>query len=196
MSDETNPPNSQPMPERRGPGRPRKVSAGADREPIREPKQWKMRAKPNWETFDATAEDSPDRLRINPELIPEGMSAVWVTDSVYGQQLPQHRADFERKGWTPVHQDDFDGQFDGMFMPKGKEGEINTDGLVLMMRPKEMTDKAKRNDLKRAREQVSIKEQSLRSGDLPVSLDSQHQSALNSNRISKSYERISIPKDE
>ena len=160
-----------------------------------EPKQFKMRAKPNWENFDATAEETPDRLKINPELIPEGMAAQWVTDSVYGQGVPQHRADFERKGWTPVHQDDFDGQFDGMFMPKGATGEINVEGLVLMMRPKEFTDKAKRSDQRKAREQVMIKEQALRGGDVGVTLDSRHPSALNTNRITKTVERIQVPED-
>jgi len=177
---------------KRGRGRPRK-----NLEPTAEakagPKQFKMKAKPNWETADTNQEDTPDRLRINPALIPEGMAAQWVTDSVYGQGVPQHRADFERKGWTPVHQEDFDGQFDGMFMPKGKTGEIIVDGLVLMMRPKELSDKAANADKRRAREQVMIKEQSLRGGDIGVTLDSRDPTALASNRISKTMERIQVP---
>src|SRR3989304_2837918 len=122
---------------KRGRGRPRKNLAPEESAKA-PPKQFKMKAKPNWENSDPDQEDTPDRLRINPALIPEGMAAQWVTDSVYGQGVPQHRADFERKGWTPVHQEDFDGQFDGMFMPKGKTGEIIVDGLVLMMRPSTM----------------------------------------------------------
>ena len=180
---------------KRGRGRPRKVVS--DREPMRDSqKTYKMRAKPNWEDVDPTMEDSPDKLHINPDLIPPGMSAQWVTDSIYGQPQPQHRANFEKKGWTPVHQEDFDGQFDGMFMPKGADGEIKVDGLTLMMRPKELTDRAKRNDRRNALEQVAIKEQALRGGDINTSLDSQHPSALRTNRISKSVERISIPEDK
>jgi len=179
-------------PLKRGPGRPRKNLEVA---PKAEPKQFKMKAKPNWESFDATMEETPDRLRINPDLIPEGMAAQWVTDSVYGQGVPQHRADFERKGWTPVHQQDFDGQFDGMFMPKGAQGEINVEGMVLMMRPKEFTEKAARADYHRAREQVFIKEQALRGGDIPTSLDARHPSALSTNRITKTVERIEVPRD-
>lgn len=184
---------------KRGPGRPRKnpAPAGVEREPVREAvssKKFKMRAQPNWELVDPNAVDSPDRLRINPDLIPAGMSALWVTDSVIGQGVPQHRSEFERKGWTPVHQEDFDGQFDGMFMPKGADGEINVEGLVLMMRPKEMTLKAERNDKRKAYEQVAIKEAALTGGDLPgVSLDPDHPSARNSNRIRKSREAIEIP---
>lgn len=176
-------------------GRPRK--SPVERETPREAvvtNRLKMRAAPNWESVDPEAVDSPDRLRINPDLIPSGMAAMWVTDSVLGQGVPQHRSEFERKGWTPVHQDDFDGQFDGLFMPKGRQGEINLDGLVLMMRPKQMSEKAELADKRKAYEQVAIKEQALTGGDLGTTLDSRHPSATNSNRIKRSVERIEIPK--
>jgi hypothetical protein len=109
--------------------------------------------------------------------------------------MSQHRSKFERKGWTPIHQEDFDGVFDGMFMPKGAPGEIMNEGLVLMARPKEFTDKAKRQEYRAALEQVSIKEQALRGGDIPISLDARHSSALQTNKIGKSYERLPIPED-
>ena len=186
-------------PKRRG--RPPKVRSEPilEREPKREPTsstKYKMRAQPNWETVDPTSDSSPDRLRINPDLIPEGMSAQWVTDSVLGQGVPQHRSEFERRGWTPVHQDDFDNQFNGMFMPKNSPGEINVEGLVLMMRPKQMTVKAEREDKVKAYNQVAIKEQALRGGDLPgVTLETKNQNVLG-NRITKSMERIAVPGDD
>jgi hypothetical protein len=169
----------------------------SQREPIRESsdKPMKMRAKPNWESVDTTTDDNADKLHIDRSLIPEGMDLQWVTTSVYGQDVPQHRSTFERKGWTPVHQDDFDGQFDGMFMAKGAEGEINNDGLVLMARPLEMTKASKRKERAAALEQVAIKEQALRGGDLPIGLDATHPSALRTNRVNKTMERIEVPKD-
>lgn len=180
--------------EKRSVGRPRKLASKPEPE-AKAPVQYKMKAKPNWEAFDTDEVDTPDRLRIDPSLIPEGMSAVWVTDSVYGQSVPQHRAEFEKKGWTPVHQEDFDGQFNGMFMPRGAPGEINVEGCVLMMRPKEITDRAKLMERRKAVEQVAIKEQALKGGDIPISLDARHPSAISSNRIGKSMERIAIPED-
>ena len=69
------------------------------------------------------------------------------------------------------------------------------DGLVLMARPKEINDAARRRDNLKAREQVQIKEKALRGGDLPVSLDASHPSAVRQNRINKSMERIEVPKD-
>lgn len=187
------------IPVKRPRGRPRKHPLpDMEREPMREPvktSKLNMRATPNWVDIDPSATDTPDRLRIDPSLIPDGMSAQWVTTTVIGQPVPQHRAEFERKGWTPVHQSDFDGQFDGMFMPRGQEGEINHEGLVLMVRPKEMTRKAELSNKQKAYDQVRIKEQALTGGDLGVTLDSRHQSAIGSNKINKSIERIEIPQD-
>lgn len=173
---------------KRGPGRPKKEEAA--------PPKHKMKAKPNWEDIDPNIEDTPDRLRIPQEMWPEGMSLQWVTDSVLGQSMGQHRATFERSGWTPVHQSDFDGRFDGMFMQRGAEGEIKYEGMVLMARPMELTLKARREEQRKAREQVQIKEAAWKTGDLPnVTLDSQHKSALQTNKIGRSYERIDVPKD-
>lgn len=183
-------------PERRGRGRPRLTEEQRElkRAGLRQP--MKMKARPNWESVDPELADSPDRLHIDPALIPEGMSAQWVTSTVFGQDMSQHRSKFEQRGWTPVHQEDFDGQFDGMFMPKGAQGEISVDGLVLMMRPKQMTDRAHHTNKVRALQQVAIKEQALRGGDLDIGLDAQHPSALKVNRVNKTMERIVVPEDE
>lgn len=181
-------------PTKRRPGRPRNP---VSTEPEKVPPKHKMKAKPNWEDIpEDMSEDTPDRLRVDRALIPEGMDLQWVTTTVYGQPVPQRRADFEKRGWTPVHQEDFDGQFDGMWMPKGAPGEITVDGLVLMARPLELTRRAKIRDKREADSRVHIKEAALMSGDIPgVTLDAQARSAVQSNRINKSFERIEIPKD-
>lgn len=178
-------------------GRPPKASL--DREPMREVKKsgkWRMRASPNWETFDPTEEDTPDKLKIDKSLHPDGMSLLWVTDAIFGKPEPQRRAVFEKRGWTPVHQDDFDGQFNGMYMSKDAPGEVKHESCVLMARPKELTERARQMDQRRAKEAVSIKEQALRGGNLDgVSLDPRHPSAVSSNRITKTMERIVVPED-
>ena len=167
---------------KRGPGRP----PGAPNKPKR----------PNSrlpEDFVYTVDEDDDRLNgpINSGAaqIPDGMSYQWVTDSILGALQPQRRAQFERKGWMPVPSE----RHDGVWTPKGFCGEINVDGLVLMERPKEYTDMAIKNDKRKAREQVWIKEQQLRGGDVNVTLDGKHRSAVNSNRINKSYEPLHVP---
>lgn len=179
-------------------GRPPKA-AGVEREaPHGEVARPKMRMRPNWETMAPDDDtDTPDRLRIPRDQIPEGMDLMWVTDSIFGQPQTQRRAEFEKKGWTPVYQEDFDGKFDGRFMPKGKDGEINVEGTVLMARPLELSIRSKQKDRRAALEQVAVKEQALRGGDIGVSLDTNHPSAVNLNRnaVKKSIERISIPEE-
>lgn len=185
------------IPLKRGRGRPRKNPEAVSAPVAAAPTKFRMKAKPNWEDLDDNvADDSPDRLRVDPSLVPAGMSLQWVTDSVYGQPVPQHRAEFEKRGWTPIHQEDFDRVFDGMFMPKGAEGEIKVDGMVLMARPEELTQRARAADKRKAQEVIRIKEQALRGGDINTSLDSQHPTALQTNRINRSMERIEIPKDQ
>ncbi len=173
----------------------RPKNPAVEREPKHEPKQsLKMRASPNWETMEESS-NSPDKQHIPPGMVPPGMAFLWVTDTVLGQDFGYHRSTFEKAGWTPVHQEDFDRQLDGLFMKRGAEGEIRMAGQVLMARPEELNIAAKKRERRNAQEQVAVKEQALRGGDLPVSLDSQHPSAVGFNKINKSFERIAIPKD-
>src|SRR5690348_15974735 len=133
-------------------GRPpiKKSNPGVERETARP--EWKMKAGANWHQVEASDLDdaSPDRLQISRDEMPEGMDFQWVTDSVFGQPQPERRAGFETRGWTPVHQDDFDGRFDGKFMTNGAQGEIKMDGLVLMARPLELSRRAKQRDRRAA----------------------------------------------
>lgn len=155
-----------------------------------------LKVKANWEDMDKLS-NSPDRFHIPKHVLDRvpGMSFQWVTNEVMGQVQHQHRSDFTKQGWTPAHQSDFNGLFDGMFMPKGAEGEINNGGQVLMYRPQEITDAANERDYQRAKEQIRIKEMALRGGELPGVGDSDHESALRFNKIQKHRERIEVAKD-
>ena len=166
-----------------------------EREEKRPEMKWTMKAGANWEGLDGFEEEEhPNRMHIGTEMIPDGMDLQWVTDSVFGQPMPEHRAKFEKRGWTPVHPEDFDGRFDGMFTPKGSQGEIKMGGQVLMARPMELSRKAKRRDTLLASDQVMSKVAALKSGDLAgVTLDSRHRSALLHNHVTRSVERLAIP---
>jgi hypothetical protein len=61
-------------------------------------------------------------------------------------------------------------------------------------RSKKISDMARAYELKKARGQIRAKEAQLMGGHIDgVTMDSQHSSALRSNRINKSYEKIEIP---
>lgn len=179
---------------KRRPGRPPKS------EPKAEPKVALkgLKAGANWENAEPTDETSVDRFALPKWFLEKhgkDWSFQWVTHTVLGQEEPQHRGGFEKGGWTPLHQEDFDGDLDGLFMKKGATQEINVGGQVLMARPKELTDRARSKEKRDALEQVMIKEQAWRAGDIPVTLDAQHPTAVQTNRINKTYERIEIPED-
>lgn len=133
-----------------------------------------------------------DRLHIPRDMIPAGFDLQWITVSVFGQPQPQHRARFERKGWVPVHSEDWDSRFRGMFLPESHEGEIEVDGLVLMARPMVFSDKARRIDQRNAQERTQIKERQLRGGHLDgVTLDTHHETVIN--RVEKHLEPVPVP---
>ncbi len=156
--------------------------------------RYKLKAGANWETNDIGPAEGIDRFHIPREDIPEGYDLQWVAVSVMGQDMPRERGSFERTGWTPVHQSDFDGKFDGRWMPKGQDNEINQGGQVLMARPLEISLKARARELRAAQEQVRVKEQALYAGDLPIT-GADHPSARKFNQVSRSVERIAIPED-
>lgn len=145
-----------------------------------------------WENFEAAEEDhGMGPQYVPPEIIPDGIEYQWVNDTVHGEKQAT-RFDYERTGWMPVPADR--PGHEGRWMASGSKGEIIYKGMVLMERPKYMSDRARAKELRAAREQVFIKEAQLKGGDIKgVSLDTQHPRAIATNRISKSYEPI--PKD-
>lgn len=190
-----NPPKKKGWPK----GKPRKPKLAVDREPVHAPVHQKPKSNANatlitrnGKTYEYVADDDNDRLRIDPSLIPDGMTYLWVTDSILGQPQPQWRARRARTGWTPVPAS----RHDGMFMPKGFEGEINVDGLVLCEKPIEFVNRDRKRDQRNAVEQVWVRERQMMGGDIgaqKIAFDTQHPTAIRSNRVKKSYERIDIP---
>lgn len=137
----------------------------------------------------AALEEDDSMLNIPPEIIPDGMRYNWKTFSVLGAAQGRRYGRFEATGWSPVPAS----RHPGLFTPRGYEGQIEYDGLVLMEKPEELCRQTEAREFRKAREQVQAKEQQLRGGDVGTTLDSRHKSALASNKISKSYERIDIP---
>ena len=167
-------------------GKKRKLAVQAlDREPMRE----ELRP---IDDLVYTPQEDEDRLQIDQSIIPDGMTYQWITHSVFGQDIPTRRSRFMRQHWVPVMAE----RHDGLFMPKGYKGQIEIDGLGLYERPKKITKMARDYEYQKATGQVRIKEQQLIGGHIEgVTLDTQHPSALRSNTVNRTIERISIPKD-
>jgi hypothetical protein len=102
-------------------------------------------------------DDGDDRFRINPHEIPEGWTYEWKRKYVLGQADPSYEVELVRKGWEPVPLSRHP-----HMMPAGMKMEtIERDGMILMERPKELTDEARDVELRRAKSQVRQKEQQL-----------------------------------
>lgn len=159
----------------------------------------KMKSRPNWDddTLGVVAEEGSDRLRIPPEIVEQlardGIALQWVTRSVRGQEAPQELAKMTRGGWTPVHQSDFDGVLDGLFLAKGVDEVIGVEDAMLVARPMAIHKKAKAKEKRAAQEPIAITEAQLGQG-IPVS-GGDHPTATRQNRINRSIERIDIPND-
>lgn len=97
-----------------------------------------------------------DRFYIDPHVIPDGWSYEWKRKTIWGKEDPAHEVELARKGWEPVpasrHPE---------MMPKGNWQTIERDGMILMERPKVLTDDAHNSNLKNARLQVRAKEAQL-----------------------------------
>jgi hypothetical protein len=88
---------------------------------------------------------------------PAGWTYEWKTHSVFNKEYPQYMHSLQRTGWSPVpsarHRD--------LIYP-GYTGEsIINDGMILMERPKELTDRVRRREFMRAVEQVRSSEAKL-----------------------------------
>jgi hypothetical protein len=133
-------------------------------------------------------------LHIDPKDFPDQFDLQWVTSEVFGQPT-NRRMRFEQRGWESVHGDDFDGRYDGRFMPAGHNGEIKMEGMVLMARPKAWSNKARQEDQRAAQQAVRVKADQLGAGQIPGVTGADHPSALRSNYLRKQVGRLEVPPD-
>ena len=175
------------------------VAAAADRAMSPKPSLIsRMKARPNWESDDfvGVGQDGADRLHIPKEIVDalwrDGVALQMCTRSVRGMETPQEMSKMTRGGWTPVHQEDFGGLLDGMFMSKGEEGPIVIDDCILCARPAEIQKKARAAERRDAVMPLQIAEEQLGHG-IPNVTGSNHPTATRGNQIKKTMERIEIP---
>ena len=102
-------------------------------------------------------DDGSDEYYIELGIIPEGWSYEWKVRTVLGAEDPAHQVALARKGWEIVpasrHPE---------LMPMGYKGvEITRKGMVLMERPLEITEEARKVEYRKARMQMRDKEAQL-----------------------------------
>lgn len=117
---------------------------------------------------------------------PAGWDYQWKATHVMGEEQSAYIVELNRQGWTPVPLSRYPSMMPGSW----KGSTIEQEGQVLMERPSILTEEARAQEARAAREAVLTKEQQLRSGrgsDL---------GPREVHRFSKSRSPIGVPSDE
>ena len=127
-------------------------------------------------------------LALPPEILrwlaDMDFDANWKTQSVFGQEFPKLMNGYLANGWVKLDSDLF------------PNFVAERDGLVLMVRPRFISDKARKADAARARGPIQAREMMLGSTGVPNVTGGNHPSALRHNRINKTIEQIEIARDD
>lgn len=132
-------------------------------------------------------DEGVDEFFIDPSDIPEGWAYEWKRKTVLGAEDPAYQVALARAGWEPVPTNRHPS-----YMPMGGDYPfIERKGMILMERPKEITDEARSIELRKARQQVRQKEAQLNSAEGGQFERSNKDQSLV--KINRSYESIPIP---
>lgn len=116
-----------------------------------------------------TRTGADDTYFVPEHVKPEGWDYNWKANSVTGQPMIAHQTMLQQNGWTPVPAT----RHDGMFMPAGYNGPIERDGLILMERPAILSEEARAEDARRAKNQVNVNQQELKEN-MPRGFTTEH----------------------
>lgn len=130
-----------------------------------------------------------DKFHVDESVIPDGWTYEWKRNTVYNKEDPQYRTIIDRGGWTNVPT----ARHPELMPPGSPDAFIHLDGLMLMERPKEITDKVRARDLQAARNQVRAKEEQLASAPPGTFERGTHPGAPV--RVGKGYSPVDIPRD-
>lgn len=81
---------------------------------------------------------------------PPGWSYEWKTHSVWNKEYPQYYNTLLRRGWAPVPAS----RHRHLLYPEYTDESIIIEGMVLMERPKELTDRQRLRDIRKAADVV------------------------------------------
>jgi hypothetical protein len=97
-----------------------------------------------------------DKFYIDPRDIPDGWDYNWKRYETLGMKDGSYEVELAQAGWEPV-----DSARHPHMMPLNHNGPIIREGMILMERPAEISNRAKFIELQEARRVVSEKERAL-----------------------------------
>ena len=129
-----------------------------------------------------------DEFFVDPSIIPEGWTYEWKRLSILGQEDATHQIHLARMGWEAVPAR----RHPGMMPATWAKGTIERKGMILMERPTEVIEEARRIQNKAAKDQVRAKEAQI-AGTPDGTMTRDH--AMARPKINKSFEAVPIPKE-
>lgn len=133
-------------------------------------------------------DEGMDDFYFNVADVPDGWTYEWKRKITAGAEDPAYQVSLARMGWEPVPAD----RHPHMMPSNGKFAVIERKGMILMERPKELSDEARMIELKKARQQVNNKKSQL--SNAPDGQFGRDHSSVRP-KISNTYEPMPIPKD-
>lgn len=134
-------------------------------------------------------DEGVDEYYIDPNIIPPGWDYEWKRRTVWNEENASYQVQLQLKGWEPVPVSRHP-----QYMPDGtRSSVIERKGMVLMERPKEITEAARQAEYRKARMQVRAKEEQLNSAPSGTFDRANKDSTLV--KVGRSYEPIPIPGD-
>lgn len=112
-----------------------------------------IRSRSRNEDSDATIYD---KFYIDPRDIPDGWDYNWKRYETLGMKDGSYEVELAQTGWEPV-----DSARHPSMMPANHKGPIIREGMILMERPAEISNRAKFLELQEARRVVNEKERAL-----------------------------------
>ncbi len=143
-------------------GRPRADARTATREPNRDaPRSGAVQVRGrDGEILTRKRTSTGDIFGIPAEMIEPGWDMQWIAMSVVGntEVVMDQNLQMQENGWRPVMAD----RFPGRFMPVGYKGAITRGGQILHERPKALSDEARAQDIREARQLISDRNDALK----------------------------------
>lgn len=164
-------------------------TTAVQRAPLREtPRDRAARRAAELREHRGSMDEGTDEFWIDKEMIPDGWDYEWKRKTLLGAEDPAYQVQLARNGWEAVPAD----RHPEMMPSAGNYAVIERKGMILMERPKEITDEVRNADLRRARQQVRQKEEQLNSAP-DGTLQRKKSDGTSLTNIKKSYESIPIP---
>lgn len=128
-----------------------------------------------------------DRFFVPPEVIPEGWTYEWKRETLLGMPDTAHMQNMSANGWSPVMAE----THPGLFMPNDYKGPIRRDDMILMERPAELTEEARREEQQAAKALMQAQKEQLGYA-LPSGFSGEHRGVQP--RINQNYQPSDVAK--